>query len=382
MARPLRLALPLLATLLAVALSGPPPAARAQVRAEEQAYKQAMEHFRAGRYEAALPHFRKVLAQAEARYGADSPMLALEFNNLAEIHRLSGRPKEAEPLYKRAIELDERAGEDNPGLATSLNNLAMLYRSQDRLEEAEPLYRRSLALLERALGPEHPDVAKGLNNLAVLYRMQGAGAKARPLQERALATAAKALGPEHPTTLTLRRNLDQVPVAPAAGPAAATVTAGPAATEPGPGASGKAPTRAAKFPAAATGARPPVPSVRPTAPRTSATDPRQAAVAAVATAPAPVAPSPATRPAAATGRFALHVASLPSAAAVPGEWRRLSSRHPSLKALPVRPPQAVEVVGKGIAYRVAGGAFATRAEAAAACERLRAAGQFCSVVAP
>lgn len=367
MGRLLRLTLPLLATLLAVALSGPPPAAWAQVRAEEQAYKQAMEHFRAGRYEAALPHFRKVLAQAEARYGADSPMLALEFNNLAEVHRLSDRPKEAEPLYKRAIELDERAGEDNPGLATSLNNLAMLYRSQGRLNEAEPLYQRSVALLERALGPEHPDVAKGLNNLAVLYRMQGAAAKARPLQERALATAAKALGPEHPTTRTMRRNLEQVVTPALAAEAPATGSGGPA----------KVPTRAAKPPAIAAAAAKPVPSAKP-----AAAGPRPAAPAAVAgaAAPASVAATSAARPPA--GRFALHIASLADPAAVPGEWRRLSGRHPFLRALPVRPPQAVEVAGKGIAYRVAGGAFATRAEAASACERLRAAGQFCSVVAP
>jgi hypothetical protein len=47
--------------------------------------------------------------------------------------------------------------------------------------------------------------------------------------------------------------------------------------------------------------------------------------------------------------------------------------------LPVPP---VAVPGKGTFYRVAGGAFATRAEAQAACDRLRAGGQYCVVTGP
>lgn len=38
-----------------------------------------------------------------------------------------------------------------------------------RLTEAEPLYRRALAIQEKALGPEHADVAVSLNNLANVY---------------------------------------------------------------------------------------------------------------------------------------------------------------------------------------------------------------------
>ena len=89
-------------------------------------YRKAMELFRAQKYEQALPLFRAALDTAEARYGEESPLLALDLNNLAEVYRLTRRYDEAEPLYKRAIALDESAGEDNPGLATSLNNLALL----------------------------------------------------------------------------------------------------------------------------------------------------------------------------------------------------------------------------------------------------------------
>ena len=89
---------------------------------------------------------------------------------------------------------------------------------------------------------------------------------------------------------------------------------------------------------------------------------------------APEMPSPAAR-------FAVHVASVRDPADVPGEWRRLAGRYPSLAGLEPQPPRTVEVPGKGTFHRVLGGAFATRAEAQAVCGRVRSAGGYCAVVA-
>ena len=81
-----------------------------------------------------------------------------------------GRYAEAEPLYRRSLEIREKQlGPDHPDVATSLNNLAVLYQAMGRYAEAEPLYRRSLEIREKQLGRDHPDVATSLNNLAVLY---------------------------------------------------------------------------------------------------------------------------------------------------------------------------------------------------------------------
>jgi tetratricopeptide (TPR) repeat protein len=62
-----------------------------------------------------------------------------------------------------------------------LNNLARLYEAQGRYADAEPLYRRSLQIREKALGAAHPDVGASLNGLAGLYRAQGRYAEAEPL---------------------------------------------------------------------------------------------------------------------------------------------------------------------------------------------------------
>ena len=60
----------------------------------------------------------------------------------------------------------------------NLNNLALLLQATNRLAEAEPLYRRALAIDEKSLGPDDPDVARDLNNLALLlldYQPAGRG---------------------------------------------------------------------------------------------------------------------------------------------------------------------------------------------------------------
>jgi hypothetical protein len=89
-----------------------------------------------------------------------------------------------------------------------------------------------------------------------------------------------------------------------------------------------------------------------------------------------------TAAAPAAGSFAIHLASARDPALVAGEWQRLARRHPSLAGLEPRPPVMIEVPGRGTFYRVVGGVFATRSEAVAACDRLRAQNQYCMVVAP
>jgi tetratricopeptide (TPR) repeat protein len=64
-----------------------------------------------------------------------------------------GRYGEAEPLYRRSLQIHEQQlGADHPTTATSLNNLAALYDSQGRYGAAEPLLRQALQICEQQLG--------------------------------------------------------------------------------------------------------------------------------------------------------------------------------------------------------------------------------------
>ena len=344
----------LLALLLAVGAPITPLRAQPRdplLRAEEAGIRA----YHAGRYEEAITYFRKALEIAEARRGTDDPTLARELNNLAEAYRLSGRYEEAEKLYRRALALDEkRVAMEPDAMATTLNNLALLYRAQGRLEEASRLFSRALALFEKALGPGHPNVAKTLNNMAVLELARGRPDRALLLVRRALAIGREVLPPDHPTLRVFARNLERVRadlarkrLADADGPdepASATAADGE-------------PARAVRI------VGPPVPR-----PSRGVEDEATAGMAAVAPA--------------AGGRFAVHLASVRTLAAARSGARRLQRQYPELAGLPVRPPEKVEIAGKGTFYRIAYGYFADRGRARALCAELRRRGAYCDVTSP
>ena len=56
-----------------------------------------------------------------------------------------GQLKDAEVLYRRALEAQERTlGAEHPDTLASVNNLAVCLRAMGQLKDAEALYRRAL----------------------------------------------------------------------------------------------------------------------------------------------------------------------------------------------------------------------------------------------
>ena len=94
--------------------------------------------------------------------------MAIRLNNLAELLRATNRLAEAEPLYRRALAIDEKSfGPEHPKVAIRLNNLAGLLRDANRLAEAEPLYRQVLRILAEfghRTGHEHPHFRTAIEN--------------------------------------------------------------------------------------------------------------------------------------------------------------------------------------------------------------------------
>ena len=151
------------------------------------------------RYAEAEPLYRRALAIEEASLGSDHLIVAASLNNLASLLYSTSRFGEAESCYQRALAIDEAStGPDHPAVARDLNNLALLLRDTNRRAEAEPLYWRSLKILETSLGADHPDVAIRLNNLAILLRDSNRLEEAEPLTRRALAIDGGYFGPHHP----------------------------------------------------------------------------------------------------------------------------------------------------------------------------------------
>src|SRR5215207_3084093 len=102
---------------------------------------------------------------ADGNLAALAPLAAQPSRSQITLLQSINRHADAEPLYRRALEINEKSlGPDHPNVA--LNNLAQLLQEANRHAEAEPLMRRAVAIGEKSFGPDHPDVAHGLHNLA------------------------------------------------------------------------------------------------------------------------------------------------------------------------------------------------------------------------
>lgn len=102
-----------------------------------------------------LPHVQAVVEHADA-IGIASPT-ALLMNQLGVMYLTKSLYREAEPLMRRALAIDEASfGEDHPDVAIDLNNLAALLQAINRLTDAEPLMRRALVIFIESVGAEHP----------------------------------------------------------------------------------------------------------------------------------------------------------------------------------------------------------------------------------
>ncbi|UBF25366.1 tetratricopeptide repeat protein [Kovacikia minuta CCNUW1] len=161
-----------------------------------------------GRYGDAEPLFLRALEIDEQQLGVNHPTVAIHLNNLANLYKSQGRYGDAEPLFLRALEISEQQlGPNHSDVAIDLNNLANLYQSQGRYGKAETLFLRALEIDEQHLGANHPAVAIDLNNLANLYQSQGRYGEAEPLFLRSVEIDEQQLGANHPTIATCLNNL-------------------------------------------------------------------------------------------------------------------------------------------------------------------------------
>jgi tetratricopeptide (TPR) repeat protein len=131
-----------------------------------------------------------LVSQAPAQLTSSASVAERTWNsyNQAGIKALRQRDyAQAEKQFQAALEEAERLGSDDPHYATSLNNLSSVYKTEGRFADAEPLYRRSLEIYEKAWGPESPDLAGSLENYAALLRQTSHMDEASKLEARAKA---------------------------------------------------------------------------------------------------------------------------------------------------------------------------------------------------
>ena len=166
-----------------------------------------------------LAHARKQndLAEAYARRGLsirltrcpEAEAVAADRAALAAILESAEAWTEAQALYRLAVATWTELGEDHE-LAMALNGLAGTLRFTGRCRDAELVFRRALGLLEQTRGPDHPDTATVQNNLAMLLAATGRAAEACGILQRACRSLERSLGSAHPATVDVRSNLDRI----------------------------------------------------------------------------------------------------------------------------------------------------------------------------
>jgi tetratricopeptide (TPR) repeat protein len=115
-----------------------------------------------------------------------------ERHNVAGQQALSqGKPVEAESQFKLALAEAEKLGTYSAPVAQVLLNLANTYRQQGKYVEAEPAYKRALEVKERNTGPLHKETVPFLENYSKMLRAAGRTDEAEKLDKKAIAIFSK-----------------------------------------------------------------------------------------------------------------------------------------------------------------------------------------------
>ncbi len=168
-----------------------------------------------GRFAEAAPLLELAASICERTLGAEHPLAATGWGNLAVV--LDGEEKytEAEALNRKALAMNLRLrvkGEDNLDTARINNNLARNLYAKKKHAEADELFRKALAIWQKLLGEEHRHVSLGYFNVGINLDESGKHALAEPFLRKSLAMRKRLLGDDHPDTAwaaeTLAANLN------------------------------------------------------------------------------------------------------------------------------------------------------------------------------
>ena len=132
-----------------------------------------------------LPHFLAVFDSLFHHPSESQASRTMQARGLWLKHQ--GRYLEAEPLYRRSLELDEKAlGPCHPIVITELNNLGRLLNSMNRQPEAETVLRRAVTLAEGATDEKANILPLCMVSLAQVLRDRGADSETEQILRKVL----------------------------------------------------------------------------------------------------------------------------------------------------------------------------------------------------
>jgi CHAT domain-containing protein len=130
------------------------------------------------------------------------------YANVAHNLGQQARYREAEPMYRRALEIQERVGGiSHPAYATTLINLGYNLRDDGRAAVAEPLMRQALGIFQAKFGDDNPETAWAYLSLGSTLGGMGRYAEEAAMTMKALEIRRRLLGENHPLTAVSYNNV-------------------------------------------------------------------------------------------------------------------------------------------------------------------------------
>ena len=123
------------------------------------------------RYAEAEQIYRKILAHQESNSDAG---VAKTYTKLGDILSLQKRYEEAEAFLKKALEVAETSSSSGEGqeVLPALMVLASLYMTTGKYKDAEPCYKRILEIKYKVYGENSEEIISSLCHLGELYNLQ------------------------------------------------------------------------------------------------------------------------------------------------------------------------------------------------------------------
>jgi len=140
-------------------------------------------------------------------------LLAMVYNNIAELHEIIGEFSDVEKYYRMALKileefrLENNDEKINDSMASVCNNLGTLLGYPPRYDEAEQYLQKSLDIRYELYGDINVHTIESYSNLAALYDKQDDYDNAEELYLKSLELALEVLGEQHPQTAILYNNI-------------------------------------------------------------------------------------------------------------------------------------------------------------------------------
>lgn len=124
-------------------------------------------------YDPAEPLYARALNLNEQTPLVEASKRVGLFHNSANLYAIKGEIERAESLYAKALEIYDDTLELEVYKGLMLKHLGALYQASGRYALADTLYRLSLVIHELKLPPRHSETADLLTAMASLYREMG-----------------------------------------------------------------------------------------------------------------------------------------------------------------------------------------------------------------